>query len=97
MSGLLNDQSLEKILTVNAHCVFGALDEIVSFDTYSDEDREKIVKIVTKAIEVTTIVTCGFFQEAQLNFKKLEEINQAIREKRYDEANDLLARGQSKT
>ena len=94
MSGNLTDKNLEMLLSVNAHCVFGALDDVVKFEDCTKEMQELIVKVATKSIEVSTVVTCSFFRNSPLDIKKLSLISEAIQNKEFDKANDLLAKNE---
>ena len=87
----LNDQSLEKLLSTISHYVMDSLDEIVAFDVKSNEAREEIIKVALKSLEVSSILTCKFFDTNTLDLEQLDKVDIAIKENDFEKANLILS------
>jgi len=89
MSGI-NDEKLEKLLTVVGHYTLETLEEVVPFNDLADETREVVMKASLKSMEVASIIALKLCKTNELNFDKLEQICVALEEKDFALANNLL-------
>jgi len=88
----INDKSLEEILSIISHYVLDSLREVVDFNSKSDLDREEILKVALKSLEVSSILTCKFFDSNSLNTDLLSRVNTYIKSDDFENANLELSK-----
>ena len=86
----ISDAQLEKMLKIVSHYVFSELDEVVPFDSKSDEERDEIMKLVVKTIETSVIVSNELHNASSLNDQKVDTIVRLFQESKFDEAYGTL-------
>ncbi|RLA65613.1 MAG: hypothetical protein DRQ88_02315 [Epsilonproteobacteria bacterium] len=88
----ISDDSLGNLLTVIGHYAFETLEETISFEEKTEEQREEIVKASVKMMEIAAIITVKFFDSEALNLKNLDEVHQALESKDFEKANLLMSK-----
>ncbi len=86
MKADLKSNHFENLLKINAHYVMNEIEEIIPYDSVSDEEREKIIKVAMKTIETTTIVMHEFLKEDSVNYTKIDEAVDFLDKNKYEEA-----------
>jgi len=88
----INDESLGNLLTVIGHYAFEALEDTISFEEKTDEQREELVKASVKMMEISAIITLKFFDSNALNLESLDEVYNALESKDFEKANMLMSK-----
>ena len=88
----LNDKSFGELINIIAHCTLEGIDEIVPFDNKTDEQREELLRVAMKSLEVASVITCKFFDSETFDVDAVAEISEALAAKNYEKANVLLGR-----
>ena len=87
----LNEKTFGELLNVVAHCALDSFEEMVPFDEKPENEREELLRVAMKSLEIATVVSLRFFDTNTLDTKAVGEINKALEEKNYEEANRLLS------
>ena len=87
----LNDQTFSELLNVVAHCALDSFEEMVPFEEKSEKERDQLLRVAMKSLEIATVVSCRFFDSETLDTKSVGEINKALADKNFEEANRLLS------
>jgi len=88
----INDESLGNLLTVIGHYAFEALEDTITFEDKTEEQKEEIVKASVKAMEIATIITVKFFDSDTFQSENLEEISKALESQDFEKANMLMSK-----
>ena len=88
----LNDESFGNLLNVIAHCAFETFDGLVPFDEKSDEEKEELIRIAMKSMEIAAVISCKFFDSETFEADTAKDINDALKAKDFEKANVLLGK-----
>ena len=86
----ISDENLEKLLKSITPFLLSELEEVVSFENKTDEQREDIMKTAIKSLEVSAVLTTKFINDDSLNQSMLDEVNGLIEDQKLQEAADLI-------
>ena len=88
----LNDQSFENLLNLIGHCALETFDELIPFDDKTDQQKEDLLRVAMKSIEIAAVISCKFFDSETFEAEALAEIEKALKAKDYEKANALLGK-----
>lgn len=69
----INDKKLEDLLQIVGAHVMGEIEEIVPFESKTEEEREEIFKLLMRATEVATIVNLKYLKDDQFDWAEIEK------------------------
>lgn len=85
----VGDNLLEKFLKVAGHLAVEGLDEFISFDGKTDEQKEETLRVCLKSTEIGVLLSCKLFSAEALNKELLSQMEEAITRKDYAKLNEL--------
>lgn len=86
----MNDKQIEQLLNVLSPFVVNSLEEVVSFDSRGDEEREEILKVALRSLEIAAILTSKFYDSKSFNAEKLGNVQNALKKGKFEEAASYL-------
>ena len=86
----LQDHDFGDILNIIAPFAVGELEEMVSFEKRTDEEREEILKVCMKSLEVGVLLTAKFMKEDSLNKNIISELLPLIEKNKLDQAAEII-------
>lgn len=86
----MNDELMERLLKVINPFVLSSLEEIVAFDKKSDSERQEIMEVALRSLEIATVVATNFYDSEHINSKKLSSVEEAILNGDFQKAASLI-------
>lgn len=86
----LTDNEYETFLKIFMEFSLGEVEEICSFESKTDEQREEVIKVVMKSVEVATSLMTHFVNEDGLNRGFFERCESLVKEDQFQELAALI-------
>ena len=68
----------------------GAIEEITPFDEKTEAERNEIMQVALKSLEIATVITSKFTTSDSIDKDKLQSAVQAITDKNFERAAEML-------
>lgn len=86
----MENELIESFLKIANPFVMGAIEEIVPFDKRSDEQKNEIMRVALKSLEIATVITSKFYDLEKVDKEKLATALEAISQKNYEKAAEVI-------
>ncbi|MBT3586088.1 MAG: hypothetical protein HN509_14375 [Halobacteriovoraceae bacterium] len=86
----LTDNQFEDLLTVITPFAIGELEDVVEFENKNDEQREEVMKVCIKSLEVGVVLLAKLLKDDAIDLSQLENLSSLIRENKLQEAADII-------
>lgn len=87
---LNTDEDIETVFSSIMPFITSEVEEICPFDDKSDEQREEILKVALKSVEVTVYILNRLVNDKGLDREKLNELKKLIDENNLEKASELF-------
>jgi hypothetical protein len=86
----VDNELIENLLLVINPFVMGAIEEITPFDEKTEAERNEIMQVALKSLEIATVITSKFTTSDSIDKDKLQSAVQAITDKNFERAAEML-------
>lgn len=82
----ITDNEYEKILKIISHNMMPELELLVPFEEIEEKNKEQILTVILKTIEVSTSIMSELIKDAKLDQEKIDTILNLMNEGKNEEA-----------